>query len=350
MQKGQIKVILGIILALGIVGGVVAWQFLGGEEDKEAEGTSPFEEEVSQETPQKKGGFFSNLFGSSQEAEEKEPSSGGGFFSNLFGGGSGGETEEQEGGGGFFSNLFGSGSSQQESSQQPSGGGFFSNLFGGSGGSEKDDKVGTETESAESAAPKRSNASPLGDLPYYTKKTEISLKTDKIATCRYSTTKGARYGTMKIFDKTNSTSHSTEVTGLSEGGEYKYYVKCQDLEGNTNETDFIVAFEVKEPEDTTPPERRNAYPLDEVFSASTEQVAVGVGTNEPATCRYDEEAGTSYNSMSHRFSYYDDTKQYHIDTITSLEPGKYYQYFIRCKDMDGNVNTGDVMISFRIAE
>jgi len=343
MQKGQIKVILGIILALGIVGGIVAWQFLGGGEEG-AEQVPP-EEEVSQETPQGGGGFFSKLFGSGGEQEEGQPSSGG-FFSQLFGGG-GGETEEQEGGGGFFSNLFGGG--QQDSGQQPSGGGFFSNLFGGGNG-EDEDQIGVDTEPSGSAAPERSHASPSGDLPYYTKKTEISLKTDKTATCRYSTTKGARYGTMRVFDNTNSTSHSTEVTGLSEGGEYKYYVKCQDEEGNTNETDFIIAFDVEEPKDTTPPERRNAYPLDEVFSASTEKVTIGVGTNEPATCRYDEEAGTSYNSMSHRFSHYDDTEQYHIATITDLEPGKYYQYFIKCKDKEGNANTGDVLISFSISQ
>jgi len=332
---------------LGIVGGVVAWQFWGGEEEKEVEETSS-KEEVPRETSQKNDSFFSNLFGSSQKTEEKEPSSGG-FFSSLFGSGSkdSDETEEKDSGGGFFSNLFGG--SQQESDQRPSGGSFFSNLFGGGGGDDEE-RIGVDTESPESTAPRRSHASPSGDLPYYTKKTEISLKTDKIATCRYSTTKGARYGTMEVFDKTNSTSHSTEITGLSEGGEYKYYVKCQDQEGNTNETDFIIAFNVEEPKDTTPPERRNAYPFDEVFSASTKEVNIGVGTNEPAYCRYDEEAGTSYDSMSHRFSHYDDTKQYHIDTITNLEPGKYYQYFVRCKDMEGNANTGDIMISFRIAE
>ena len=225
----------------------------------------------------------------------------------------------------------------------------------------------------DTTSPQRSHAQPDKDLPSNTRKTMISLETNERAICKYSTVSGMHYDSMnRVFSETDKTFHSTEVTGLFEGEEYKYYIKCIDQSGNKNTNDFKIAFEVKEPEDVTPPKRRNPYPTGDVFPAGTDEVTISVSTDEPAYCRYSTEQGKTYSKMPKRFSR-DDEETYHTAKITnyeyyvkcededadedcrtrvreSLENGKTYDFFVRCKDLEGNANTGDVMIQFSIRE
>ena len=44
------------------------------------------------------------------------------------------------------------------------------------------------------------------------------------------------------FSSTGTTVHSTLVTGLVNGSNYSYYVRCQDAAGNTNPDDFVITF------------------------------------------------------------------------------------------------------------
>lgn len=44
------------------------------------------------------------------------------------------------------------------------------------------------------------------------------------------------------FTTTGGTSHSTLLTGLTNGQTYTLYVKCQDAAGNANMNDFIISF------------------------------------------------------------------------------------------------------------
>jgi hypothetical protein len=46
------------------------------------------------------------------------------------------------------------------------------------------------------------------------------------------------------FSSTGGTTHTTTVTGLSNGGSYNYYVRCQDASGNANTDDFAISFTV----------------------------------------------------------------------------------------------------------
>lgn len=197
-------------------------------------------------------------------------------------------------------------------------------------------------------APYRFNSQPSGDLPVATRATFISLETDEKAICRYSDVSGMSYYSMNhVFSNTNSTFHSTQVTGFNEGKGYIYYIKCVDEYGNVNIDDFYVYFSVKEPDDFTSPVRSNQYPTGDVLPAGTTQTTIGISTNESASCRYDTKQGISYNSMSKSLAD-DGTKKYHTAKITGLSSGNSYNYFVRCKDLKGNVNTGDVMIYFTI--
>ena len=95
--------------------------------------------------------------------------------------------------------------------------------------------------------PIRSNGSPSGVLPQGTTQTTISLDTNEDATCRYATTPGVDYGSMAgIFDTSGGRTHSSLVTGLSDGATFSYYVRCEDAVGNQNPGDFLIEFTVSD--------------------------------------------------------------------------------------------------------
>ena len=108
----------------------------------------------------------------------------------------------------------------------------------------------------DNTAPVRSVGLPNSTLALSTASTDISLVTNENATCKYSTSHGASYNSMTAFDTTGGTVHSSTISGLTNGGMYTYYVKCQDGQGNTDVTDYGIEFGVANvviPPDTTAP-------------------------------------------------------------------------------------------------
>ncbi|MFH1188717.1 MAG: PGF-pre-PGF domain-containing protein [bacterium] len=82
-------------------------------------------------------------------------------------------------------------------------------------------------------------------FPAGTTSTMLSVTTNEAATCRYSITQGTGYASMtNTFSTTGSTSHSTTITGLTNGQNYNYYVRCNDTAGNLNSIDYVISFGV----------------------------------------------------------------------------------------------------------
>jgi hypothetical protein len=201
---------------------------------------------------------------------------------------------------------------------------------------------------SDSTPPTLLNPRPTGALSAQTRKTYLSLETDEKATCRYSDVSGVYYEYMQHkFSTDNGLFHYALITTLSEGKSYVYYARCMDEGGNKNMEDLVISFRVKEPEDTTPPRRTNAYPQGDVLPVGTSETMIGISTDEPAVCRYDTRAGTDYDSMDYNFST-DKYKKYHTATISGLVDGQAYGFYVRCEDLKGNKNTGDVLIRFQI--
>ena len=98
------------------------------------------------------------------------------------------------------------------------------------------------------AAPVISNSSPSGSLPANTSQTTLSLNTDEPALCRYSTTANSTYASMPdVFSLAAATAHAAVLNGLVNGQNYTYYVKCSDLSGNINATDYLINFSAANP-------------------------------------------------------------------------------------------------------
>jgi hypothetical protein len=103
----------------------------------------------------------------------------------------------------------------------------------------------TGSGTGDTTPPVRSAGLPTGVLAAGTTQTTLSLTTNESATCRYATSAAVAYSAMtNTFSSTGSTSHSTLVTGLSNGGSYSYYVRCRDGAGNANSDDYKISFTV----------------------------------------------------------------------------------------------------------
>ena len=99
------------------------------------------------------------------------------------------------------------------------------------------------TATPDTTPPVRSDGSPTGQLSAGTTTVTLSLKTNETAVCKYGVSSGS-VGSLITFTNTNSTNHSTPVTGLTNGKSYQYFVTCTDAANNTNPDEFSIAFSI----------------------------------------------------------------------------------------------------------
>ncbi len=98
---------------------------------------------------------------------------------------------------------------------------------------------------SDTTPPTLSSPSPSGALASTTISKNISLVTNKNATCKYSTSSGKSYDSMtNTFSSTGGKSHSTNVSGLNAGNSYTYYIRCKDGDNNKNSNDFLINFSI----------------------------------------------------------------------------------------------------------
>ncbi len=89
------------------------------------------------------------------------------------------------------------------------------------------------------------NGAPNGELAAGTLSTTLSLATDESAFCKYSAVPGIAFASMvDAFTTTGGVSHSSPVTGLSDGTSYSFYARCEDAAGNANINDYLISFSV----------------------------------------------------------------------------------------------------------
>jgi hypothetical protein len=100
------------------------------------------------------------------------------------------------------------------------------------------------------------------------------------------------------------------------------------------------------PPDTAPPVPSGGQPSG-TLPSSTTSTALQLTTDEAATCRYSQQAGTSYAAMTNPFAATGTTA--HSTTVGGLVSGTAYTYYVRCADVAGNAATADFLISFAIA-
>jgi arylsulfatase A-like enzyme len=100
------------------------------------------------------------------------------------------------------------------------------------------------------------------------------------------------------------------------------------------------------PADTFAPALSNGQPSG-TLPPGTTQAALGVISDENASCRYDTVPGTDYASMANAFSMTGGTT--HTEPVTGLTDGSAYTFYVRCADAAGNANSTDFLITFAVS-
>ncbi len=186
-------------------------------------------------------------------------------------------------------------------------------------------------------------------VPSYTSLT-FGILTNEPAKCKLSETPTQTYDNMTadFGDPYYGTEHTMSILPTP-SSTTDLYVKCEDVAGNHNDADYLIRFTVSSEPDLTPPL------IVETNPASDAQLTIGqhtleISLNEPAQCKYDPEA-TAYESMKQSFSCTSSTKtsplaKYSCSTSITVIDGD-NNYYIRCKDTAGNVNTDATLISIQ---
>jgi len=186
------------------------------------------------------------------------------------------------------------------------------------------------TVTVDNTAPVRSAGSPSGTLVYGTTGTTLSLTTNETGTCKYATSSGTAYGSMTAFTTTAGTTHSTSITGLSDGNTYTYYVKCSDDQGNINATDYSISFSIGS--DTTAPILSSIS----AGSLSATGAIITWTTDENSTSQVVYGTTASYGSETT----FDPTlATSHSVALSGLSAGTMYHYAVVSKDALSNTAT-----------
>lgn len=113
----------------------------------------------------------------------------------------------------------------------------------------------TVTDASDVTPPVLSAGSPSSALSAGTTSTTVSVTTNENADCRYSTSSGVAYASMTSDFTTGqgTTAHSFTASGLTDGGNYGYFVRCQDPTGNPDTSDYSISFSVSSVVVSTPP-------------------------------------------------------------------------------------------------
>lgn len=198
--------------------------------------------------------------------------------------------------------------------------------------------------------PTRFDGVPSGVLLFGTTDTDLVLRTDEAAECRWSTLSGVAWSAMpSTFAITGGTYHANPVSGLQNGGFYNYFVRCRDTAGNVNGDDYALNFSVEASPapDLDPPQLSSPSPVGTV-PAGTVSLDLAVSTDEAAECRYGTMPGIDFNSMSSVFQQTGGTA--HQTPVTNPQDGTTRVFYVRCRDASGNAGAEDFVIGFWQAE
>ncbi len=104
--------------------------------------------------------------------------------------------------------------------------------------------------------PIRSNGLPFGLLPGSTQNVQVSLNTDKIATCKYATSSGVVFSSMlpsTQFTAVNGATLHYQTIPVTTNTIYSLYIRCQKFTNTPNPDDYLINFEVGVVPVATPP-------------------------------------------------------------------------------------------------
>jgi hypothetical protein len=199
------------------------------------------------------------------------------------------------------------------------------------------------------------NARPDGCIKPFTP-LEFGIRLDEPAQCKLDTESGNKtfdemqfYFGESNYYKYNHTqqlrlpspdSVNAESPELPNEGNYNFYVRCRDANGNVNEDVFVINFCVDKSPDTTPPVvESTSITSGSPVQFGAQSVPFTLNINEPAECRWSPQ-DKDYSLMEYNLScsshvYELNAQQLYpcTTTLTGLQDRAENNFFFRCKDL-----------------
>jgi hypothetical protein len=159
--------------------------------------------------------------------------------------------------------------------------------------------------------------------------------------------------TLKLPSAVTADPASQKASGyeLTNGGTFKFYLRCEDIRGNINRVDYVMQFCVQQGPDISPPKITGTIPATNSYiKYGNERIPFKVYTNEPADCRWDTRAGVPYSNMVYNFTRCSQNLNDRLEgfdfgcegNLTGFVNGRDNNYYIACKDhpeWKGNATT-----------
>lgn len=206
--------------------------------------------------------------------------------------------------------------------------------------------------------PAVTNPLPSGIVPFASSM-KLQVTTNETATCRYAASAGTPYEQMtRTFSSSMAgTEHTaTLFSGTFQQGSNSFFVRCRDRAGNVNAADTAISFTVVT--DTTPPVINRPLPDGAFFMPKNIHISV-LPSDEVGVlaCKFSRTPGVSYDAMTrflfpHRLAafFFEEDEVFSLLILgRELTVGQ-NNFYIRCKDRAGNVNTSDAIVSFTLLQ
>jgi hypothetical protein len=135
---------------------------------------------------------------------------------------------------------------------------------------------------------------------------------------------------------------------IQNNGEYEFFIRCQDANGNENVDEYVVKFCVEKGPDVTPPVIIGTSIMNNMpIKYNSNSTYLEVYVNEPAECKWSR-LDQSYDGMENTFSC--DTKLEQVNsqmlytcktTLTGLNNNQDNVYYFKCKDQPTGIDPKD---------
>ncbi len=184
----------------------------------------------------------------------------------------------------------------------------------------------------------------------------FGVKTNEPSQCKITNKLGTKFpdiqaflgGSLYQYDHIASVKIPQEVFNeeavqITNGGKYSFYVRCQDGNGNDNDADYIIQFNVKPGPDLTPPSiDLTSIPNAGFVRNNAKQANITFYLNEPSQCRWSS-IDSGYEIMPNRMQCIlssfnpEPNNLYACNTkLTDIKDDAINKYFVRCQDLSNN--------------
>lgn len=192
--------------------------------------------------------------------------------------------------------------------------------------------------------PKILATSPMGTVPASTQSVLLQVQTDETAECRYDLSlKSFDFMVNNLPSSNGGTLHSRSFA-VTQDTAYLFYILCRDSNQNISLASQL-NFKVDKMGvvDNVAPMLSSLLPAGKVASGTT-QAMLQVSTNEASTCRYSNSSVVNFDGM---LSFQTSNNFSHFATVSGLQNGGSYTYYVLCRDTAQNLSTKQ-LISFSV--